>query len=145
MLQQSRISPEQPTASFTVTGAVFTGTQGISLERIVIPEPGPTQVRVRLEGCGVCASNLPVWEGRSWFDYPLSSGQPGHEGWGHIDALGTEVTHLNVGDRVAILSEHAYAEYDVAAADAVVRLPAVRVIAFSRRPFALETAQILRT
>jgi threonine dehydrogenase-like Zn-dependent dehydrogenase len=87
------------------------------------PAPGPDEVRVRLEGSGVCASNLPVWEGRSWFQYPLALGAPGHEGWGVIDALGPAVAGLEIGDRVAALSYHAYAQYDFAAAHAVVKLP----------------------
>lgn len=78
---------------------------------------------MRLEGCGVCASNLPVWEGRPWFTYPLSPGAPGHEGWGTVDAVGEGVEDVTVGDRVALLSYHAYAEYDVAPASGVVRLP----------------------
>ncbi len=78
---------------------------------------------MRLEGSGVCASNLPVWEGRSWFQYPLAPGAPGHEGWGVIDALGPDVVGLKIGDRVAALSYHAYAQYDFAAADSVVKLP----------------------
>jgi threonine dehydrogenase-like Zn-dependent dehydrogenase len=89
-----------------------------------LPEPAPAEVRVRLEGSGICASNLPVWEGREWFTYPLEPGAPGHEGWGVIDAVGAEVTALRVGSRVAALSYHAYAEHDIAAADAVVPLPA---------------------
>jgi threonine dehydrogenase-like Zn-dependent dehydrogenase len=89
-----------------------------------IPEPGMQQVLVRVEGCGVCASNLPVWEGRAWFNYPLAPGALGHEGWGHIEALGPEVDGFKVGDRVAFLSEHAYAEYDVAGVESLLRLPA---------------------
>ncbi|MDN8878235.1 alcohol dehydrogenase catalytic domain-containing protein, partial [Staphylococcus aureus] len=50
-------------------------------------------------------------------------GSLGHEGWGVVDALGDGVTGLKVGDRIAALSYKAYAEYDLAAADAVVRLP----------------------
>jgi threonine dehydrogenase-like Zn-dependent dehydrogenase len=88
-----------------------------------VPEPGSQQVRVRLQGCGVCASNLPVWEGRAWFNYPLAPGALGHEGWGHIDALGAEVDGWAVGERVAFLSEHAYAEYDLAHTDSLLRLP----------------------
>jgi threonine dehydrogenase-like Zn-dependent dehydrogenase len=72
----------------------------------------------------VCASNLPVWEGRPWFTYPFAAGAPGHEGWGHIDALGDEVTDFEIGDRVAFVSSNAYAEHDVANIDAVVRIPA---------------------
>jgi len=87
------------------------------------PEPGPGQVLLRLEGSGVCASSLPLWEGRSWFDYPQAPGAPGHEGWGRIAAIGEGVSGLAVGDRVAALSYRAHAEYDVAQADAVVPLP----------------------
>ena len=88
-----------------------------------MPEPGPGQVRVRLEGCGVCASNIPPWEGREWFSYPMAPGGLGHEGWGRVDALGEGAEGLAVGDRVAFLSNHAYAEYDVVGTDQAVRLP----------------------
>jgi threonine dehydrogenase-like Zn-dependent dehydrogenase len=88
-----------------------------------IAAPGPNEVRVMLEGCGICASNLPVWEGREWFNYPLEAGSPGHEGWGIVDAVGAGVEDLDVGQRVALMSGHAYAEYDVATRDCVVPLP----------------------
>jgi len=94
------------------------------LEEVPLPEPGPGEVRVRLEGCGVCGSNGPVWEGRSWFQYPFAPGAPGHEGWGRVDALGPGANGVAVGDRVTLLSYRAFAEYDVAPADAVVALPA---------------------
>lgn len=103
--------------------AVLAGAEGVRIEAAAIPEPGPGEVRVRLEGCGVCASNLPVWEGRSWFDYPLPAGAPGHEGWGRVDAVGEGVSAPRVGARVACLSGRAYAEYDIAPADAVLELP----------------------
>lgn len=89
-----------------------------------MPEPSPNEVRVKLEGCGVCASNLPPWEGREWFTYPMEAGALGHEGWGTVDAIGAELDRSLLGQRVAMLSAHAYAEYDVAPADAVVPLPA---------------------
>src|SRR4051812_43070660 len=87
------------------------------------PEPGPGEVRIRLQGSGVCASSLPVWEGRQWFQYPFAAGAPGHEGWGIVDAVAPDVTSVRTGDRVAALSYHAFAEYDIAKADAVVPLP----------------------
>lgn len=87
------------------------------------PQPGPGQVLLRLEGSGVCASSLPVWEGRPWFHYPLPPGGPGHEGWGRIAALGEGVTGLQVGQRVALLSDAAHADYDLADAASVVPLP----------------------
>jgi len=93
------------------------------LEQVPRPEPGRDQVLLRLEGSGVCASSLPLWEGRAWFEYPQPAGAPGHEGWGRIAALGEGVTGLRVGDRVAALTYRAHAEYDLAEAGAVVPLP----------------------
>jgi threonine dehydrogenase-like Zn-dependent dehydrogenase len=67
---------------------------------------------------------LPVWEGRPWFKYPIEPGTPGHEGWGRVDAVGEGVTDLDIGDRVALISNHAFAHFDVAPRAAIVRLPA---------------------
>jgi NADPH:quinone reductase len=102
---------------------VLAAPQTLRTEQRDCPEPGAGEVRIRLEGCGVCGSNLPVWQGRPWFAYPQEPGAPGHEGWGTIDALGPGVRGLAVGLRVAALSYHAYAEYDLAAASAVVPIP----------------------
>jgi len=103
--------------------AVLTGPGRIRLDEVALPEPGPGQVRVRLEGCGVCASNLAPWAGPEWMRYPTEPGSLGHEGWGVIDAVGENVPGLAEGDRVAALSYHSYAHFDLAQADAVVRLP----------------------
>jgi threonine dehydrogenase-like Zn-dependent dehydrogenase len=104
--------------------AVLTGPGRLEIETVAKPEPGPGQVRVRLEGCGVCASNLTPWAGPDWMQFPTEPGGLGHEGWGVVDALGEGVQDLSIGDRVACLSHHSYAEYDLADADATVRLPA---------------------
>jgi len=109
----------------------FRQPRALALEHVAVHPPGLGEVRVRLEGCGVCGSNLPVWEGRPWFTYPLSPGAPGHEGWGAVEAVGEGVDDIVVGDRVALLSYNAYAEYDIAPASAVVRLPD----ALNGRPF----------
>jgi threonine dehydrogenase-like Zn-dependent dehydrogenase len=85
-----------------------------TISELARPEPKPGETLVRIEGCGVCASDFPVWEGRSWFDYPLEPGAPGHEGWG-ID--------VETGQRVALLSHHAYAEYEAVPSELVVPLP----------------------
>ncbi|MBL0419962.1 zinc-binding dehydrogenase [Ramlibacter sp. AW1] len=103
---------------------VIASPQQAALQSVDIPEPGAAQVLLRLEGSGVCASSLPLWEGREWFSYPQPPGAPGHEGWGRIEAVGPGVTGLAVGDRVAALSYRAHAEFDVADASAVVPLPA---------------------
>jgi 2-desacetyl-2-hydroxyethyl bacteriochlorophyllide A dehydrogenase len=85
---------------------------------------GPHDVLVRLAGSGLCGSNLPVWEGRPWFHYPFEPGAPGHEGWGSVEAVGEAVTDLTPGTPVALLSQHAFADYDVTRAADVVALPA---------------------
>jgi len=116
-------APPRITRTATMRAAILAAPQCAMLEEVEISSPGPGEVRVRLDGCGVCASSLPMWEGREWFQYPQSAGTPGHEGWGVIDALGDGVTGLMVGQRVAALSYRAFAEHDVARADAVVPLP----------------------
>jgi threonine dehydrogenase-like Zn-dependent dehydrogenase len=106
----------------------------IQIEEVSRPEPGPGEVRVRLEGSGVCASNIEPWEGQPWTVYPGEPGGLGHEGWGVVDAVGQGVDNVGIGDRVATLSHHSFAEYDIASADAVIRLPE----ALAGKPFAGE-------
>lgn len=103
--------------------AVVTAPGKVEIRDVPIPQPGPGQVRVRLEGCGVCASNLTPWEGPEWMTFPTEPGDLGHEGWGTVDAVGTNVTGLERGDRVATLGTRAYAEYDIADAAKVARIP----------------------
>jgi NADPH:quinone reductase len=103
--------------------AVLSGPRRFEIADVERPSPGPGEVLVRLEGCGVCGSNLVPWQGREWFRYPFAPGAPGHEGWGRIAALGAGVEGLAEGDRVAVLSGAAFAEYDVAPQDRVVRVP----------------------
>ena len=95
----------------------------IELETVELRAPQAHEALVRLEGCGVCGSNLPLWQGRPWFKYPLDPGTPGHEGWGVIEAVGDEIPGFAVGDRVALMSAHAYAQHDFAPAEALVKLP----------------------
>jgi threonine dehydrogenase-like Zn-dependent dehydrogenase len=117
--------PELLDRTRTMRAAVVTGPGRMEVRAVPRPEPGPGQVRVRLEGCGVCASNLTPWAGPEWMTFPTEPGGMGHEGWGQIDAVGAGVNDLRVGQRVATLSHHSYAEYDLAPADAVIPLPAV--------------------
>ncbi len=107
----------------TTRAAVLVAPGRVELREMPVVDPGPGEVRIRLAGTGVCASNLPVWEGREWFKYPQAPGAPGHEGWGTVDVIGAGVDNVSVGDRVAALSYSAYAEHDIAEADAVVQLP----------------------
>ncbi|PRH89071.1 L-iditol 2-dehydrogenase [Labrys okinawensis] len=103
--------------------AVVTGPRQIVIRDVSVPQPGPGQVRVRLEGCGVCASNITPWEGPEWMTFPTDPGALGHEGWGIVDAIGPDVGSVRVGSRVATLFGNSYAEYDVGDAEALVELP----------------------
>lgn len=110
------------TAVGTMLAARLAAPGRFELVRASAPEPGAGETLVRLEGCGVCASSLPLWEGRPWFSYPLEPGAPGHEGWG---------VEVETGRRVAVLSERALAEYAVVREDEIVALPE----ALDGRPF----------
>ena len=107
----------------TMRAARLIGPGRAQLDEVARPEPGPGQVLIRLEGSGVCASNLTPWAGPDWMTFPTEPGSLGHEGWGVVEAVGEGVATVKPGDRVAALSYRAYAEYDLAEADAVVRLP----------------------
>src|SRR5213076_1901996 len=65
-----------------------------------IPEPGPGQVCVKVEACGICHSDVLVKDGL-WpgLQYPRV---PGHEVAGHIDALGANVTNWRKNQRVGV-------------------------------------------
>jgi D-arabinose 1-dehydrogenase-like Zn-dependent alcohol dehydrogenase len=65
-----------------------------------IPEPGNGQVRIKVEACGICHSDVMVKEGLApGMPYPRI---PGHEVAGRIDAVGGGVTRLKPGDRVGL-------------------------------------------
>ena len=65
-----------------------------------IPEPGTGQVRVKVEACGICHSDVLVKDGL-WpgIQYPRV---PGHEIAGRIDAVGSNVTQWKKGQRVGV-------------------------------------------
>jgi D-arabinose 1-dehydrogenase-like Zn-dependent alcohol dehydrogenase len=65
-----------------------------------IPQPGPGQVRIRVQACGVCHSDVLTKEG-GWpgLEYPRV---PGHEIAGVIDEVGERVTEWKPGQRVGV-------------------------------------------
>ncbi len=71
---------------------------GLALESLPRDEPGPGEVRVRVEACGICGSDLHLFHAGM-----MAPGvAPGHEIAGVVDALGDGVTGLATGERVAV-------------------------------------------
>jgi D-arabinose 1-dehydrogenase-like Zn-dependent alcohol dehydrogenase len=65
-----------------------------------VPEPGRTQVRIKVEACGICHSDVLTKEGLfPGLQYPRV---PGHEIAGRIDAIGADVTQWKHGQRVGV-------------------------------------------
>jgi Zn-dependent alcohol dehydrogenase len=81
-------------------GIVLSAPGAVALEGIVVDEPEPGEVAVRIAASGVCHSDLHVVEEDGW-GHPLPV-LLGHEGAGTIDAVGPEVEGLAVGDRVVV-------------------------------------------
>jgi len=70
----------------------------IEISRVPIPEPGAGEVRVAVEACGICGSDLHLF-GSGFF---APGATPGHESAGRIDALGPGVAGIATGTRVAV-------------------------------------------
>ncbi|GAA1597215.1 Zn-dependent alcohol dehydrogenase [Streptomyces globosus] len=71
----------------------------LEVREIVLPDPGPGQVRVRLAAAGVCHSDLSVCDGTVRVPLPAVLG---HEGSGTVLAVGEGVTHVAPGDGVVL-------------------------------------------
>jgi S-(hydroxymethyl)mycothiol dehydrogenase len=71
----------------------------VTVETIVIPDPGPGEAVVAIQACGVCHTDLHYREGNIEDAYPFLLG---HEAAGKVEALGEGVTDLEVGDFVIL-------------------------------------------
>jgi D-arabinose 1-dehydrogenase-like Zn-dependent alcohol dehydrogenase len=72
----------------------------LSMEKRLIPEPGPGQVRIKIQACGICFSDLSVKEGeRPGVTFPRV---PGHEIAGVIDSTGRGINNWKPGERVGV-------------------------------------------
>lgn len=79
-------------------------TDVLRLGDVATPEPGPGQILIRVEACGVCRSNLHMIEG-DWVANGVPAKSPiipGHEVIGTVVALGEAVTSPSVGTRVGV-------------------------------------------
>ncbi|HET6377481.1 MAG TPA: zinc-dependent alcohol dehydrogenase family protein [Methylocella sp.] len=70
------------------------------MEELPDPVPGPGEIRIRVEACGVCRTDLHVVDGE--LPDPKLPIIPGHEIVGRVDALGPNVSGLSLGARVGI-------------------------------------------
>lgn len=73
---------------------------GLVMRDLPVPEPGPTEVLVRVEACGVCRTDLHLVDGE--LPNPKLPVIPGHEIVGRVEAVGAAVRELAVGDRVGV-------------------------------------------
>jgi D-arabinose 1-dehydrogenase-like Zn-dependent alcohol dehydrogenase len=71
----------------------------LELVSLPIPEPGPDQVRVRVQACGICHSDTVAVNGLMGTIFPAV---PGHEVVGLVDAIGEGVTQWKPGQRVGL-------------------------------------------
>ena len=78
-------------------GIVFTGNRTLEVREILIPEPGPGEVRIKVMASGICGSDLHVWRGDQKMEQI-----GGHEPCGIVDAVGSDMLRLKVGDRVTV-------------------------------------------
>jgi propanol-preferring alcohol dehydrogenase len=76
-------------------------TSPLEIQERPTPEPGPGQVLIRMETCGLCHTDIHAARG-DWPVKPTPPFTPGHEGVGVVEALGSGVTERQIGDRVAI-------------------------------------------
>ena len=64
------------------------------------PEPGPRDVRIKVEACGVCRTDLQILDGE--MSHPNLPLIPGHEIVGRVDALGKDVDGMALSQRVGV-------------------------------------------
>jgi len=87
--------------------AALYGRHDIRVEDWEPPDTGPGQVRIRVACCGICGTELHMWEGHdiAWLPH---KGEEGPQVWGHeyagtVIEVGSEVTLCRVGDRVTVV------------------------------------------
>ncbi|MCW3847770.1 Zn-dependent alcohol dehydrogenase [Sphingomonas sp. LB-2] len=76
---------------------LFEAKTPLQIEEVTVSKPGPREVLIRTVACGVCRSDLHYVDGA--FPHPVPT-VPGHEAAGIIEAVGSDVAHLKVGDHV---------------------------------------------
>ena len=98
------------------------GPDALVVERVPVPEPGAGEALVRVEAAGI--NFIDVYKRTGLYKVPMPA-TPGEEGAGTVVAVGSGVTEVRAGDRVAwAMVLGAYAEYAIVPAARLVPLPA---------------------
>ena len=71
----------------------------VSLETVIVPDPGPGEARVKVQACGVCHTDLHYREGGINDEFPFLLG---HEAAGIVESVGPDVTDVAPGDYVVL-------------------------------------------
>ncbi|KAM7152788.1 sorbitol dehydrogenase isoform 1-T1 [Macrochelys suwanniensis] len=75
----------------------------LRLENRPVPEPGPNEVLLRMHSVGICGSDVHYWQNGRIGDFIVKKPMVlGHESSGTVIKVGSSVTHLKPGDRVAV-------------------------------------------
>lgn len=100
-MTDSTTNPVQPTDTHRTVRGIISRAKGEPVEMVdvVIPSPGPNDVIVDIQACGVCHTDLAYRDGDITDDYPFLLG---HEAAGVVAEVGESVTHVEVGDFVVL-------------------------------------------
>jgi (R,R)-butanediol dehydrogenase/meso-butanediol dehydrogenase/diacetyl reductase len=99
--------------------AVYHGIRDVRVEDVEEPRPGPGEVKVRVTYCGICGSDL-----HEYLHGPFPLSPFGHEVVGEVVEVGDGVEGYATGDRAAVFNRDGYAEFQVADADRLMKIPA---------------------
>src|SRR6476661_896096 len=96
---QGSLETQKPKAS-TYTAVEVSAPNQLRVVERRVAEPGPGQVRIRVEACGICHTDMTTVTGT----YPglTLPRVPGHEVVGRVEALGSGVTKWKIGQRVGV-------------------------------------------
>ena len=82
--------------------AVFLGQRNLKVLEREIPKPGPKEVLIKVMACGVCGSDVHIYEGDQGSTSTVPPQIQGHEFSGIVVETGSEVSSCKVGDRVCV-------------------------------------------
>jgi 2-desacetyl-2-hydroxyethyl bacteriochlorophyllide A dehydrogenase len=78
------------------------GDRPLAMESLPDPQPGPDDVVIRVQRCGICGTDLHMTQGHPFWQFPAGS-VPGHEYAGEVVAVGSRVGNFKLGDRITAL------------------------------------------